>query len=68
MFGNMGRPTAAFIWTFLWNGRIATYGNGNVVAAGEKCASQVNIIHENDVNSLLAYLREQGVEEDLQKL
>ena len=45
------------------------YGDRNVVATGEQVSQQVSIVRKNDADSLLAYLREQGVEEeDLQEL
>ncbi len=45
------------------------YGDHNVVAAGEQVNQQVTMVQKNDVDSLLAHLRERGVEEeDLQEI
>ena len=40
------------------------YGSHNIIATGEQVTQQVSIVNKNDADSLLEYLREQGLEQD----
>lgn len=66
----VGSPdTASGSVSYHIQGDLIAYGDRNNIATGEQVYQQVSIVRKNDAASLLAYLREEGVDDsDLQEL